>query len=166
MLGIVELTSDFRERGVVELAGAASFILTLSFARSECRIALPIDLSIGIGQIVVGHALGRVYVEAIVEQEVIENDTSAAIQERIDAIAEDTEAMQQEYKTALQNIRQLKVYNRQLESLIHTQEAEVVSVRRQIDDITVVGRQVLPHMERILRKVKLVESRSKKKKTA
>ena len=89
-------------------------------------------------------------VEAIVEQEVIENDTSASIQERIDEIAEDTEAMQQEYKTALQNIRQLNVYNRQLESLVDTQQAEIVSVRRQIDDVTVVGRQVLPHMERMI----------------
>ena len=88
--------------------------------------------------------------EAVVEQQVRENETSASIQERIDEISEDTDAMVDQYRAALQSTRQLEVYNKQLASLVGAQEEEAASLRRQIDEVTVVGRQVMPHMERMI----------------
>ena len=89
-------------------------------------------------------------VDDVIRQEVMENDTSKAIQKRIDAIADDIDAMSAEYRAALQNQRELEVYNRQLEELIRSQREEMESLRRQIDNVTVVGRQVMPLIERMI----------------
>ncbi len=88
--------------------------------------------------------------DEVVEQEVRENELSADIQDRIDAISEDTDAMASQYRASLQNTRQLKVYNRQLEDLIAAQEQEKISLRKQIDDVTVLSRGVLPHMQEMI----------------
>jgi hypothetical protein len=89
-------------------------------------------------------------IDKVVEQEVRENDTSATIQERINQLADDTEAMASQYRSSLENTRQLEIYNRQLEGLITAQVEEMASLRRQIDEVTVVGRRVLPLMVRMI----------------
>lgn len=91
-----------------------------------------------------------VEVEEVVDLEVEENKRSAEIQARIDEIADDIDAMAEQYKSSLQNERQLQVYNRQLEGLIRAQEAEMVSLEEQISEATVINRQVMPHMEKMI----------------
>jgi hypothetical protein len=85
-------------------------------------------------------------VDAVIEQEVHENEDSAAIQKKIDEISDDIDAMVDQYRSSTQNARQLKIYNHQLDGLIESQEKEKASLRRQIDEVTVVGRQVMPLM--------------------
>lgn len=89
-------------------------------------------------------------VQAVVEQEVDENRASARIQERIDELAEDTDAMAGQYRASLANVRQLEIYNRQLEALIAGQREEAGSLREQIEEVTVIGRQIMPHMEEMI----------------
>jgi hypothetical protein len=89
-------------------------------------------------------------VDDLVKQQAEENAKSKTIQQRIDEIASDTEAMTAQYRASLQNARQLRMYNRQLEQLIDQQEKEMASLRRQVDEVTIVGRGVIPHMEQMI----------------
>ena len=89
-------------------------------------------------------------VDPVVEQELRENKASAESQDRIDKLADDIDAKAAAYRAALQETRQLKVYNRQLEALIESQQSETESLRRQIDNVAVVSRQVLPLMEEMV----------------
>jgi len=89
-------------------------------------------------------------VDDLVKQQAEENAASKSIQQRIDEIATDTDAMAAQYKAAVQNTRQLEMYNRQIAKLIEQQEKEMSSLRRQIDEVTVVGRGVMPHMEQMI----------------
>lgn len=89
-------------------------------------------------------------VDDLVKQQAEENAASKSIQQRIDEVATDTDAMAAQYKAAVQNTRQLEMYNRQIAKLIEQQETEMASLRRQIDEVTVVGRGVMPHMEQMI----------------
>ncbi|MFT4571784.1 MAG: hypothetical protein ACI8TX_002937 [Hyphomicrobiaceae bacterium] len=88
--------------------------------------------------------------EAVVGQELRENQISREIQARIDELAADTDAMAAQYRGSLQSARQLEVYNRQYEALIRGQELEMASLRSQSDEVTVVSRQIFPLMEKMI----------------
>ncbi|MDG2307781.1 MAG: DUF3450 domain-containing protein [Candidatus Binatia bacterium] len=78
------------------------------------------------------------------------NKEAQASQKKIDAISDDTDALAAEYRAAIQEIKALRGYNKQLEGLIVSQGQEMESLRGQIDNVTVVGRQVMPLMSRML----------------
>jgi hypothetical protein len=78
------------------------------------------------------------------------NDTGAASQGRIDKIADETDDLLRQYREELQQIEALRVYNAQLEKLLASQDAEVVSLRDQIENVTVIGREVTPLMLRMV----------------
>jgi Protein of unknown function (DUF3450) len=83
-------------------------------------------------------------------EQVRENDQSKASQNRIDEMSDDTDAMAAEYRAALQDTRALEVYDHQLEGLVSSQDSERESLERQMANVTNVGRQVMPLMERML----------------
>lgn len=74
------------------------------------------------------------------------NAESQASQQRIDALSEETDKMLAEYRTTQKQIDALRIYNQQMESLIASQDMEMASLRRQIDDVELVGRGVTPLM--------------------
>jgi hypothetical protein len=74
------------------------------------------------------------------------NDSAAKSQVRIDKLSEDTDKLVGEYRSVLQRIDALRVYNHQMDQLVASQEAEMISTRRQIDDVELVGREVTPLM--------------------
>jgi hypothetical protein len=74
------------------------------------------------------------------------NQASAASQQRVDALSDETDALVAEYSRVLQQIDSLRVYNRQLDELVGSQEREKASLHSQIENVTVVGRQVTPLM--------------------
>jgi len=78
------------------------------------------------------------------------NKEAQASQKKIDEISDDIDAMAAEYRAAIQEIKALEGYNKQLEGLIVSQGQEMESLRKQIDNVTVVGRQVMPLMSRML----------------
>jgi hypothetical protein len=71
-------------------------------------------------------------------------------QRRIDALSEETDKMLAEYRTRLKQIDALRIYNSQMEQLIASQDLEMASLRRQIDDVEVVGRGVTPLMLKMI----------------
>lgn len=78
------------------------------------------------------------------------NKEAQASQKKIDALSDDIDAMAAEYRAAIQEIKALEGYNKQLEGLIVSQGQEMESLRKQIDNVTIVGRQVMPLMTRML----------------
>lgn len=71
-------------------------------------------------------------------------------QRRIDTLSEETDKMLAEYRTTLKQIDALRIYNSQMEQLIASQDMEMASLRRQIDDVEVVGRGVTPLMLKMI----------------
>jgi DNA repair exonuclease SbcCD ATPase subunit len=78
------------------------------------------------------------------------NETSAASQDRINQVADQTDDLLRQYREELQQIEALRVYNAQLEKLLASQEEEAGSLREQIENVTVIGREVTPLMLRMV----------------
>jgi hypothetical protein len=78
------------------------------------------------------------------------NRESAQSQQRIDRLSDETDALLNQYRSELQQVESLRVYNRQLGELVSSQEREMESLRQQIENVTVVGRQVTPLMLRMV----------------
>lgn len=74
----------------------------------------------------------------------------AASQSRIDRLDDETDTMTREYRAALKQLASLREYNAQLEKLIAAQKTEMISIRRQIDDVTNVDRTIMPLMFRMI----------------
>jgi hypothetical protein len=91
-------------------------------------------------------AAGVEGLDAVVAQRVEANQKGAQSQERIDKLADDTEKMTAEYRGLLKQIAAVRVYNRQIDELITSQQTESVSLQAQIDEVEQVGRQVTPLM--------------------
>jgi hypothetical protein len=84
--------------------------------------------------------------DQLVAQRMEVNDEAAKSQVRIDKISDDTDRLTAEYRIVLQRIDALRVYNQQVSELIASQKEEMTSLRRQIDDVELVGREVTPLM--------------------
>ncbi len=78
------------------------------------------------------------------------NDQAKRSQAKIDALTEETYELLNEYKTVLKEIEGLRVYNRQLEKQISSQEAEMAQLATSIDEVTVIERQITPLMLRMI----------------
>ena len=74
----------------------------------------------------------------------------AASQSRIDNLDDETDQLTRDYRVALKQLAALREYNAQLEKLIDGQKKEMVSVRKQIDDVTNVDRTIMPLMFRMI----------------
>ena len=84
--------------------------------------------------------------DQLVAQRMAVNDESVKSQGRIDKLSDDTDRLLAEYRVVIQRIDALKVYNKQVSDLITSQDEEMASFRRQIDDVELVGREVTPLM--------------------
>ena len=80
-------------------------------------------------------------------------------QARVDALDDQTDELTREYRAALKQLASLREYNAQLEKLIAAQKAEMISIRRQIDEVTNVDRTITPLMTAAA--LQAVESSSK-----
>ncbi len=112
--------------------------------RSEVG-SLALALAVLTAAVVSSTALA-VDLEELVAQRMAVNDESAKSQVRIDKLSDDTDRLTAEYRVVLQRIDALTVYNKQVSDLIASQEEEMASLRAQIDDVELVGREVTPLM--------------------
>jgi FtsZ-binding cell division protein ZapB len=78
------------------------------------------------------------------------NVEGVASQERIDELSDETETLFSRYSNTLRQIDALRVYNRQMQDLISSQEAELASLAGQLDRVELVGRSVTPLMLRMI----------------
>ena len=97
-----------------------------------------------------GMATAEPNIDTAIAEERQGNDQSIASQKRINVIDDQTDEMASEYRTTLDTIESLRVYNAQLEKLIASQEAELASLDEQISSVTQVGREVTPLMLRMV----------------
>ncbi len=84
--------------------------------------------------------------DVLVAQRMAVNESAAQSQTRIDQLSEDSDKLTAEYRAVLKRIDALRVYNHQVNELIASQNEEMVSLRRQIDDVELVSREVTPLM--------------------
>ena len=78
------------------------------------------------------------------------NDEAAGVQDRIDAISDETDSLLSQYRTVLKQIDSIDLYNRQMRSLIGAQEEEITSLQDQLGRVQGVGRSVTPLMLRMV----------------
>lgn len=78
------------------------------------------------------------------------NGQAKQSQSRIDALTDETRNLLNDYKTVLKEIEGLRVYNRQLERQITSQEKEKTQITGSIDQVTVIERQIGPLMTRMV----------------
>jgi len=78
------------------------------------------------------------------------NGQAKQSQARIDALTDETRNLLNDYKTVLKEIEGLRVYNRQLERQITSQEKEKGQITGSIDQVTVIERQIGPLMTRMV----------------
>jgi Protein of unknown function (DUF3450) len=67
-------------------------------------------------------------------------------QQRIDQISSQTQELLEKYRTELQQIDTLKIYNAQIQKLVDDQQKEMASLNRQIDNVTGISQGVTPLM--------------------
>ncbi len=82
----------------------------------------------------------------VIEERNDANAEAVKSQQRIDRLSDETEDLARQYRSVIDQIDSLKVYNGQLERLIADQESEMESLRRQIDQVQLVGREMTPLM--------------------
>ncbi len=71
-------------------------------------------------------------------------------QQRIDAMDDETTRLAHEYRNIVRDLENMAVYNDNLEAMIRSQEAEADSLRRQVEDIKVTQREIVPLMLRMV----------------
>ncbi len=78
--------------------------------------------------------------------------TEAAIrsQKKIAAIDDKTQTLLEEYRSATRQTETLQVYNRYLQDLLESQRQEKQSLQRQLDEIEITQREILPLALRML----------------
>jgi hypothetical protein len=88
--------------------------------------------------------------EAAVSKRGEANAELSASQERIEKLSDTTDDLLTQYQSALRQSESLRTYNRQLESLIVSQDAERASLAEQTDRVELVSREVTPLMLRMI----------------
>jgi len=84
--------------------------------------------------------------DQLVSQRMAVNDESAQSQVRVEKLSDETDKLLAEYRVVLQRIDALRTYNSQVSELISSQEQEMGSLREQIDEVELVGREITPLM--------------------
>jgi hypothetical protein len=77
-------------------------------------------------------------------------DQGAAEQQRVEQVADQTDALLAEYKTVTKVVDGLLVYNGWLQRQGDNQEAEKVALAESIDNVALIERQIVPMMTRMI----------------
>ncbi|MFW7377731.1 MAG: DUF3450 domain-containing protein [Oligoflexus sp.] len=71
-------------------------------------------------------------------------------QQKVDTLAEDANKLLEDYRLVVSETESLRVYNDQMEKLIASQEQEMGSIEKQINQIEVTNKEVVPLMLRMI----------------
>lgn len=88
--------------------------------------------------------------DLIVKVESERNRAAASSQVKIDTLSDATRKLVDEYRSVNSQIKDLRVYNEQLQKLVADQNEEIVSLQRQIDTVIFVERRIMPLMLRMI----------------
>jgi tetratricopeptide (TPR) repeat protein len=116
--------------------------------RDQVRAALP-----GVVAVLLlagaGPARGQ-RVDSVLNTAAESNRASARSQTKIDKLSDQTDRLLAEYRSTNEQLESLRVYNRQLAKLLGSQDEEIGSLQKQIDDVTIIEREIRPLMARML----------------
>ncbi len=76
--------------------------------------------------------------------------SSSEVQQRIDALDDETRDMLNEYRTTMAQVQDLAAYNDQLSRLVSTQRVELAEYEQKFNEIEVTKRQILPLIVRMI----------------
>ena len=85
-----------------------------------------------------------------IDKRVTGNVAGAESQKRVESLADATDGLISEYRLTNKKIESLNIFNRQLSAVIVSQNEELESLQRQIDDVEEVGRAVTPLMLKMI----------------
>ena len=123
--------------------------MELTKARRAGRNFLRLALIMGWVSAGISPALAAT-VDQVVKAEVKTDVAASGSQARIDKIVEETDDLAAKYRQTLDEVKALRVYNAQVETLIQAQVDEMASLGEQISGVTGVGRQIMPLMARMI----------------
>ena len=89
-------------------------------------------------------------VQEALDTQAASQQASAEVQQRINALDDDTREMLNEYRATMAQVSDLEAYNQQLERLVATQNVELADFERQFQEIETTRRQILPLIIRML----------------
>lgn len=89
-------------------------------------------------------------VDDLIAQVVEENTELAEQQKKIDEISDQTDDLLAEWRAVQRRNKALRAYNAQLNTLVAAQQGELDSIRREIDSVAEISRQMTPLMLRML----------------
>ena len=78
------------------------------------------------------------------------NDAARSSQAKIDKLADETRDLLSDYKTVMKQVDGLKVYNERLQRQIDYQKARIAAIDENIDNSTIIARQMTPLVVRML----------------
>ncbi|MEW7867362.1 DUF3450 domain-containing protein [Aeromonas diversa] len=85
-----------------------------------------------------------------VDTQAATNQAAKASQQKIDNYAEATDTALAQYKAALRQLDSLKAYNEQVAKMVESQQGELVSMQKQIEQIDQTSTEVVPLMLKMI----------------
>ncbi len=101
-----------------------------------------------------GSAVWAAEVDNVISASEEKTRLSQASQDRIDQINNEIQQRLADYRSVIKEIDGLKVYNRQMEKQISNQGIEIRDLSESIDSVTVIERQIMPLMLRMIAALK------------
>ena len=89
-------------------------------------------------------------VQRVVKRVKDSHDTAAGAQKDIEALNDQALDLTAQYRNVQRRIGSLKVYNDQLRTLLDNQETVIANIQKEIDEVGVIARQVMPLMHRMV----------------
>jgi hypothetical protein len=89
-------------------------------------------------------------IDEVAEAGIARTDAAVADQQRIEAIANQTDQLVVDYTTTAKVVDGLKVYNNLLQRQVDNQIEEMEALRESIDNVALIERQIVPLMTRML----------------
>lgn len=93
---------------------------------------------------------GNAALEQAIEIRDKANAESQGSQQKIDRLADESDSIMAEYRRVLDQVKSLRIYNIQLSHLLARQEDDIDSLREQLEQVALVGRQLSPLMLRMI----------------
>ena len=99
---------------------------------------------------VFGSALAASDLEIMVDAVKANNDKSAASQRKIDALSDKSRQLYDDYRLVVKEKESLEIYNKHVTTLVESQNNELVALQKQLDEVDVTSREIIPLLLRML----------------
>lgn len=106
--------------------------------------------TLALGLTTPGHADDDDPIDDLISQVVRENTQLADKQKKIDELSDQTDDLLAEWRAVQRRNKALQAYNAQLTTLVGAQQGELDGIRREIDQVSEISRQMTPLMLRML----------------